>query len=307
MEDHDQRFKILLQEFILEFMWLFFPEWAAKLDFTKIEWLGQELQLNPPQGEKVEADLVAKIAALEAIPPLRHGESDSYIAIIHIEVESPDRVKSFRHRMFDFYWSLRRKYNIPVLPITLFLRVGLDGIGWDTYEEVLWGKKLVSFDYTYVGLPALPGEKYLQGENILGVALAALMKLPPERRAELKTEAMKRFDSAPVNEAKRYLLAECLEAYFPLNTEEQADYDRLLESDKNREVKAMSNIWIERGRQEGRQEERREILIDLLRSRFGPLNEATILQIAELPTERMKELVRACAAAHSLEELGLPK
>jgi hypothetical protein len=28
--------------------------------------------------------------------------------------------------------------QLPVLPIGLFLRVGLDGIGWDAYEEHFW-------------------------------------------------------------------------------------------------------------------------------------------------------------------------
>jgi hypothetical protein len=30
---------------------------------------------------------------------------------------------------------LRRDTGLPVPPIALFLRVGLDGIGWDAYEE----------------------------------------------------------------------------------------------------------------------------------------------------------------------------
>jgi hypothetical protein len=84
--------------------------------------------------------------------------------------------------MFDYYIQLRRDTGLPVLPIALFLRVGLDGIGWDAYEEHFWEQRIVRFEYAYVGLPALDGEPYATGENLLGVALSALMRLPAGRR-----------------------------------------------------------------------------------------------------------------------------
>src|SRR5438876_164837 len=52
MEDHDQRFKHMLREFFREFMELFFPAWAVRLDFAAVEWLVKELFVDPPQGEK---------------------------------------------------------------------------------------------------------------------------------------------------------------------------------------------------------------------------------------------------------------
>ena len=60
MQDHDQRFKVLLREFIVEFFLLFFPEWAKRFDFARIEWLEQEVFPDPPQGERFAVDLVAK-------------------------------------------------------------------------------------------------------------------------------------------------------------------------------------------------------------------------------------------------------
>jgi hypothetical protein len=58
-----------------------------------------------------------------------------------------------------------------VLPIVLFLRVGLEGIGIDVYEEYLWELRPVHFEYLFVGLPTLDGVQYVQGDNWLGVAL----------------------------------------------------------------------------------------------------------------------------------------
>ena len=80
-------------------------------------------------------------------------------------------LSAFRPRMFEYYIQLRRDTGLPVLPIALFLRVGLDGIGWDAYEEHFWEQRIVRFEYAYVGLPALDGEQYATGENLLGVAL----------------------------------------------------------------------------------------------------------------------------------------
>jgi hypothetical protein len=96
--------------------------------------------------------------------------------------------------------QLRRDTGLPVLPVALFLRVGLrvglDGVGWDAYEEHFWEHRVVRFEYAYVGLPALDGAQYATGENLLGVALSALMRRPDDRRAELYAEGLKRIASS---------------------------------------------------------------------------------------------------------------
>ena len=65
--------------------------------------------------------------------------------------------------------------ELPVLPIALYLRVGLEGVGIDVYEEHFHELRVLHFQYYYVGLPALAGEHYVAGDNWLGVALAALV------------------------------------------------------------------------------------------------------------------------------------
>jgi hypothetical protein len=301
MEDHDQRFKHLLKAFLPEFIDLFWPAWAAKLDFTQVEWLEQEQFLNPPQGEKISADIVAKVAAKEPIPALRVTESASCLALIHVEVEHPDRIKTFRHRMFDFYCALRRKYNIPVLPLALFLQVSQDGIGWDMYEEVLWDKTVVRFEYAYVGLPALNAEQYLQGANILGVGLASLMSVPKSQQAFLMLEAESKIRKAALDEARRELLLECVETYFPLEGNQEQEYERLRQLPQYREVNEMRVT----SKELGRQEMAREILHRLLEKRFGLLSASVQQRVDQLPPERVRDLIPAIMDAPSLRELGL--
>ena len=51
----------------------------------------------------------------------------------------------------------------------------------------------------------------------MGVALTALMRVPPARRAEVHAEALRRLAEARENDYRRYLLLDCLEAYATLD------------------------------------------------------------------------------------------
>ena len=200
MADHDQRFKTILQEFFMEFVQLFFPAWADRFDFGNVEWLEQEAFPDPPQGERKMLDLVARLPVRRAPSSPTPGEEGRWLVMLHVEIERKDSVEPLRGRMFGYFHYLRHKHQIPVLPIGLYLQVGLNGIGWDVYEEWFWEQRLVHFEYAYIGLPALDAFKYLHGANWLGVALSALMRVPEARRAELKAEAMQRLATSPENE-----------------------------------------------------------------------------------------------------------
>src|SRR5262249_32797351 len=220
MAEHDQRFKALLREFLADFLQLFFPERAEGLDLEHVEWLDKELFVNPPQGDVLLLDLVARL-------PLRAAEQAA-LALIHIEVESREAVTAIRRRMFDYYAVLRRDHKGPILPIAVYLRVGRDGIGVESYTENFGELEVLRFQYLYVGLPALEAERYVAGSNWLGVALAALMRVPPSRKIWLGVEALRRIVlECSENDYRRLLLQECVEAYLQLNEEEQQQFEQL--------------------------------------------------------------------------------
>src|SRR3954454_7470232 len=85
--DHDQRLKVLLKEFFEAFFRCFFPAWADRFEFHDIDWLGKELFLAPPQGEKRQLDLVARVKLRPGAPPPRAGITD-LVALVHVELES---------------------------------------------------------------------------------------------------------------------------------------------------------------------------------------------------------------------------
>jgi hypothetical protein len=130
---------------------------------------------------------------------------------------------------------VRRDTALPVLPIALFLRVGLDVVGRDASEESFWEHRILRFECAYVGLPGLDAERYATGENLLGVALSTLMRGPPERRAELVAEGLNRIARSGENDWRRFLLAECLEAYADLDEGQKERLQALLTTERYHE------------------------------------------------------------------------
>ena len=299
--DHDQRFKTLIQTFFPDFLALFFPRWAERLDAGAVEWLMQEVFPEPPQGPRHVLDLAGKVPTREIVRGQRPGEPDHWLALLHVEIESPDKSTLLKPRLFRSYVHLRDKYELPVLPIAVYLRVGLEGLGVDVYEERFWELELVRFQYLYVGLPALDAVEYVQGENRLGWALAALMRAPRDRAAWIAGEGLRRIAEAPLADQQRFLLAECVQAYQNLDQEQRREFERLVAGEPYKGIQAMNKTWFEMGKED----ERRRMLRQLLEKRFGSLPPVAQQRLTEWPAERLEPLVPAILEARSLREMGL--
>src|SRR5260370_31964649 len=120
----------------------------------------------------------------------------------------------------------------------------------------------------------MDGVEYVQGENWLGVALAALMKIPKDRAAWLGAEALRRVQAARLSDQKRFLLGECVQAYLPLDEAQQQEFERLVTTEPYKGVQAMNTTWFEKGIEKGIEKERRESLRELLEEKFGALTPA---------------------------------
>lgn len=313
MAVHDQRFKRLLQEFFPEFLTLFFPAYAALLDFSAIEWLDKEQIFDPPRAEALEVDLLARLR--QKGPPDAGAET---IAVVHIEVESRDAVAEFPRRMYEYYQPLWGKFNGRVLPIALYLRVGRDGIGVETYLETFGPLEVVRFQYLYVGLPALDAETYLRGDNWLGVALAALMRMPRDRRPYLRADALRQvLVECKESDRRRWLLAECIEAYLMLDQEQESVFLEIVKKEPYVDLLPTMLTTFEKGelqgrakgreegRDEGRDEGLREAIQRLLERRFGPASPAVLQRLEGWPSENLMQLLDVVSDAPSLQALGM--
>lgn len=284
-----------------------------------------------PDGSRHRVDLVAKLRTLEPADP-DAPDAAEWLALVHIEVEATDRTTGIKPRLPGYYLYLTERYGLPVLPIVLYLSVGLDGLGTDAVVRRFWDFEVLRMQYLYVGLPALDAEQYIRGDNWLGVALAALMRFPKDRISELGLEALRRIGGAELNEQKRYLLDECVEAYLPVET---GELDRLRSmipvsaggksmATLRRNVTSY-DIGIDKARAEGRAEGRMaglieghmegrdegralgqvELLEALLETRFGKLPAESLAKLREVPDDRLKPMAIALTTAKSLAELGL--
>ncbi len=284
----------MLREFFPDLLRLAVPDQADAFDCSSLTWLDQEQFLDPPTGRNVVLDLVAR---LEMIRPPAGERVGPWLAVVNVEIEADDRAADLRRRIYHYWHALRTRHGLPVLPLAIYLRVALDGLGVDVYEEQFLDQPQMTFRFPYVGLPGLDAFDYLEGENLLAVALVALMSCPRERKPELKAASLQRVATASVNPARRFLLAECIQAYLSLEEPQLRDYEHLLRTEPFQEARTLNKTMIELGRI--------EVLRRQLQSKFGPLTQAHLERLNEMTPEQLDSLAIALLTAKTLVELGL--
>ena len=175
------------------------------------------------------------------------GDTPPQTVLIHIEVESDDTVQPFRWRMYEYYHHLTHILNLNVLPVAVYLRVGLQGRGRDVYQLEVLDRIPLHFEYDYIGLPALPGADYLARGNLLGQALSALMNWPRQQRAQAAVEALERIIGSAEAPRRKMLLCDTVNAYAPLDDEQRVELAGLLAEPKRKEVAMTVKTWFEEG------------------------------------------------------------
>ena len=303
MPEHDQRLKTLLREYLRELIALRFPEWVDRFDFSSVDWLEQELFLDPPRGEARELDLVAQI-------PLRNPIDGANSGLVHIEVESGDSVADLRSRMPRYHDILRYKLALPVLSMAVYLGVGLDGRGWEEVPETFWEEPIGTTRWAYLGLPALDARTHVEGDNLLGVTLSVLMGIAPEHSAWLKARAMQRIATATgITDYRRYLSMECIEAYLPLEGPHLTEFRQLLITKDFEMVLKIGKTSYEEGMEKGVEagllRGQRKLLVRQLEERFGPLSAAASERLDALSAQELLDLGIRLMGDTSLEALGL--
>ena len=131
------------------------------------------------------------------------------------------------------------------------------------------------------------------------------MKVPKDRVVSLGGEALKRIADASLPDQKRYLLAECLQAYLPIEDQQQPIWERMLLGEQFVKVKVMNQTVYEKGRAEGVRLGRIATLKDLLQEKFGVLSPELLQRLEQLPDDRLRHLTTAINSAPSLKELDL--
>ena len=296
---HDQLFKMVLEKFLGEFLELFFPAVAQRLDFGTVEFLDKELPLDFPKGTTREADVVARLET-------HKGEPE--IVLVHVEVQSRPE-KDFGRRMFEYSILLWLRHRVPIFPVALYLQGG-KGLTDEEYEQSLFGRDVFRFRYASVGLARLRAEEYVE-KGPLGIALAELMSRKKRAdRVALAANMQLRVATSGLDDARKHLLLDVMETYSRLSGAERARLERLISRKEYRTLQEVKETWSDRMREEGRKagviEGKRETLLRLLTARFGSLSPDTIAKVAAVPTAVELDAYLECIiTAESLEDVGL--
>ncbi len=117
--------------------------------------------------------------------------------------------------------------------------------------------------------------------------------------------ALKRIAGSGENDVRRFLLAECLEAYAPLDESEGKRVRALLQGEAYREVEPLMKTTYERGIETGIERGERLSALRMMEAKFGPLSSEVRRQVEELSRDELERLQIAILTATSLADLGL--
>ena len=322
---HDQLFKDILRSFFRDFLGLFYPEVEKRLDFDTLRFLDKEVFTSLPEGSSREVDVLAE---------LETGKGSRELVLVHVEVEAK-RKRGFPKRMFQYFALLWAKYQIPIFPIVVYLRGGQTAVSEEDFRMSVFGREQRWFRYSAVALTRFDGREYVEKGTPLAAGLAALMsrRKTPNPLA-LRAAMMRRVAESELDDARKFLLSNLIETYFGLSGENRRGFERLIAQERYREVRKMQLTWADKmlekarkkglregrreGRQEGLQEGRqeglqegllegkRDDLLRILSTRFGPVPERTASQVRALDSiEALDRYLDRAVTAISLEEMGL--
>lgn len=315
MPDHDQHFKKLIETCIADLVRIVAPRIAPKLHLDRPTFLDKEQFTDTREGEHRRLDLVAQVSSIRGDPEL---------VIVHVEVEAQAR-RTMGRRLLDYAMQLWLRHGAPIVPVVVYLRGGKPGVTRERVPLRTFNTTFITFRYFAFGLSRSQAREYLARPEPLAWALAALMRRGSRSAVEHRLACLQPIARAEIDDARKVLLASCVETYVQLNESERETYETLLDHEENREVAAMERtllITLDRaaqrgfaegkhegraeGQREGRAEGKRELLLDLLGRRFGPLPDATIQRVQALTSpEELSRLAERVFDARSLDDLGI--
>ncbi|MDQ2828512.1 MAG: Rpn family recombination-promoting nuclease/putative transposase [Chloroflexota bacterium] len=297
---HDQLFKQVIESFFADFLRLFAPDTAARLDLSTVTFLNTEVFTDIPQGERRAADIVAEVRTLEGAVE---------IIIVHVEIQR-EREPDFGYRMWQYYSLLRQRENKPVMPIALVFYLGREGIAYEDYEETLFGRTILTFHYLQISLPLLQAEDYVRGQNLLGVGLASVMRLPRSRkgRIDLYLACLRRLIDAELDgnldAARAFLLGNVVETYNSFSDEERDALRVQLEQEGDMIMDVTELTWADRIALRTALQTMRKDIRQLMQIRFGRVLPEVEARINSAESEEeLEALFRHVAMTHTEDDL----
>jgi hypothetical protein len=299
--DHDRPFKQLLSEFFADFLRLFVPDLATRLDDTELLPLDKELLGEDAPGKRHEVDLLVRARVRD----------EPAAFLIHVEAQAQHQ-PDFARRMFRYFARLHEAHDKPVYPIAVLAHERPRRASPTVYEVRAAGDEVLRFRFRAIQLNMLRWQDFRDIPNPVAAAIMARMHIDRADRPRVKWECYRMTVALSLEPRRKARILEFVEAYLRLDDAEQIQFDALVEASApavKEVVMEYSNQWIEKGLRQGRQERGREVALDvllrLLTRRFGPVPESTRQALAGLPEARLVALAESIFELKGLADLDV--
>ncbi|BDI32640.1 hypothetical protein CCAX7_46910 [Capsulimonas corticalis] len=220
----------------------------------------------------------------------------------------------FPKRMFRYFARLTEKYDIPIYPVVIFSYDAPQRPEPDRYTVAFPNKTVLRFEYDVIQLNRLPWRRFVNQENPVASALMAKMKMSAPDRPKVKAQCLRLLASLKLDPAKSTLIGGFIDSYLELTAQEMKQYERELEQFAPAERKATMELmttWGRIGKAEGRiegkiegkKEGKEELVVRILRRRFGSISAEAIQQLGLLAPEQLGDLGESLLDFTSITDL----
>jgi predicted transposase YdaD len=293
--NHDQLFKELLTTFFVEFLELFFPSVLEYLDTNSIQFVDKELFTDVIRGEKNILDIVA-LAKFQGL---------DYSFLIHLENQASN-TPNFNQRMFRYFCSLFLKYDRPIYPIVIFSYDSPKRLDKSSFVIDFPDRQVLNFDYSIVQLNRLDWRDFLQQKNPVAAALMSKMKIEPKDRPTVKAQCLRLLVTLKLDPGKMQLISGFVDTYLRLNSEEEAIFQSeisTIDLEQQEQIMQITTSWEQKGRAEGRLEEKLAITLRLLTRKFGTLDNTIADSVRSLKPAQLDSLTEDLLDFETLDDL----
>ncbi len=304
-DDYDHPWKQIIEYAFESFLGFFFPAAHAGIDWARgYDFLDQELHQITRDAD-VSTRHVDKLVRV-----WKKGGQETWL-LIHIEIQSQEE-SDFPERMFIYYYRIYDRYRLPIESLAV---LGDERPGWHPTHyrtSVAWETEVVFRFRSVKLLTYQPWEVLETSRNPFAIMVMAHLKTMEtkhdgEARLQWKLTLIRRLYEQGYSREDIIMLFRFLDWLMllpdALNTrfwDQLYDYE---EEHKMPYITSVERIGIEKGRVEGRVEERMDLVLRLLTRRCGVLAPATEHRIRELSMVQLEHLADALLDFGGMDDL----
>jgi predicted transposase/invertase (TIGR01784 family) len=288
--NHDRLFKELLQTFFGEFVELFFPQVYEAIDLEHIHFLQQELFTDVTRGDRHLVDILVQTRL----------KGEPGIILVHIENQASVQ-KDFAERMFVYFSRLYQEHRCRILPMAVFTYPQKHDEP-DYFKLEFPFMLVLDFHFLILELKKHNWRNYIRSNSPVAAALLSKMGYQEKERVQVKLEFLRMLVRMELDPARTTLLTGFFETYLKLNEEEEKQLEVEIGKIDEKEAERMMKIttsWEQKGRVEGQA----NILVRILKKKFGHIPVEMENRVRNLSVEKQQELAEAIFDIETIEDV----